>query len=208
MAYATVPTVATGDSWSAAQHNTYIKNNFAALWPYTTAGDMAYATSSSTLTRIPIGTENQMMQISGGVPTWGAAPSSKSALISRVATQSITNSTYTKITFDTETYDNNSFWTAGDPTKIGFVTAGYYRIDGKALFSNNNNNNRVVVFSKTTPTSGAAAAHETINTVNAVMPFTYFYSATANDYLYYWAYQNSGSSLTFTGQLYISYIGT
>jgi hypothetical protein len=53
MAYNAVPTVATGDSWSASQHNTYIRDNFTALWPYTTAGDLAFASASNALSRLP-----------------------------------------------------------------------------------------------------------------------------------------------------------
>lgn len=49
MAYQTVPTVLTGDSWSAAQHNTYIRDNFTTLWPYTADGQIGLTTSATAM---------------------------------------------------------------------------------------------------------------------------------------------------------------
>jgi len=47
MTYTAVPTKSTGDLWTAANHNTYIKDNFAAGVPdiFTTKGDIAVATA-------------------------------------------------------------------------------------------------------------------------------------------------------------------
>lgn len=70
MAYNTVPTVATGNSWSAAQHNTYIRDNFTALWPYTTAGDIAVASSASALSRLPKGVDGTALKMVSGSPAW------------------------------------------------------------------------------------------------------------------------------------------
>jgi hypothetical protein len=72
MAYTTVPTVATGDTWSAANHNTYIKDNFAAVWPGTTAGDMDYYTSATAKSRLAIGTSGTVLTSSGTAPQWSA----------------------------------------------------------------------------------------------------------------------------------------
>lgn len=70
MTYSAVPTVANGDSWSAAQHNTYLRDNEAALWPYTTAGDMAYATASNALGRLGIGGAGAILRSTGSAPSW------------------------------------------------------------------------------------------------------------------------------------------
>lgn len=80
MAYNIVPTVANGDSWSAAQHNTYLKDNMAALWPYTSAGDMPYATASNTLGRVALGAVGAVMYSTGSAPAWLAKPSVDSIL--------------------------------------------------------------------------------------------------------------------------------
>lgn len=69
MSYNVVPTVAQGDSWSAAQHNTYIRDNFSALAPYTTNGDLAYWLSGA-LSRLAVGTAGQILQSTGSAPAW------------------------------------------------------------------------------------------------------------------------------------------
>ncbi len=74
MTYQVVPTVATGDIWSAANHNTYLRDNLAALWPYTTAGDVVYASSASALARLAAGAENQVLKVASGLPVWGNVP--------------------------------------------------------------------------------------------------------------------------------------
>ena len=76
MAYNAVPTVATGDTWSAANHNTYIRDNFAAGIPdiFTSAGDIAYAIAANSATILPIGSSDSILTVSGGVPSWGSGP--------------------------------------------------------------------------------------------------------------------------------------
>lgn len=50
-----------------------------ALQPGTTLGDLAYSSATAnTNTRLGIGTTGQILTVAGGVPTWGAAPSSGS----------------------------------------------------------------------------------------------------------------------------------
>jgi hypothetical protein len=65
MAYATVPTVATGDLWTAANHNSYIRDNFAAGVPdiFTTKGDLAVATGPDAAARLAAGSDGQIMQV-------------------------------------------------------------------------------------------------------------------------------------------------
>lgn len=70
MAFGTVPLVATSDSWTASQHNTYIRDNFAAVWVGTTAGDLNYYTSATAKTRLAIGTANQILRSTGSAPAW------------------------------------------------------------------------------------------------------------------------------------------
>jgi microcystin-dependent protein len=62
MAINFMPTVATGDVWTAAQHNTYLRDNILALFPYTAQGDIAYASSPTTLARLPKPTTKSVLQ--------------------------------------------------------------------------------------------------------------------------------------------------
>jgi microcystin-dependent protein len=70
MAYSAVPAVVTGQTYLASDYNTYIKDNLAALWQYTTAGDIVYATSSSTLSRLGVGANGKVLTVTAGLPAW------------------------------------------------------------------------------------------------------------------------------------------
>lgn len=63
MGYSPVPTVVTGDLWTAANHNTYVKDNLAALWPYLAAGDVAVASGANALARLAIGSAYQVQRV-------------------------------------------------------------------------------------------------------------------------------------------------
>ncbi len=63
MAYTPVPSVSTGDTWSASQHNTYVRDNFAAGVPdiFTTKGDLAVATAADTAARLAVGSNGAVL---------------------------------------------------------------------------------------------------------------------------------------------------
>lgn len=74
MAFTSVATVVTGQTYLASDYNTYIKDNMAALWPFTTAGDTAYASAATSLARLAIGAVGQIYRVNaaGAAPEWGA----------------------------------------------------------------------------------------------------------------------------------------
>ena len=120
--------------WTASQHNTYVRDNFASLWPYTAAGDLAYAASSSSLAKLSSGTEGQILTVSSGVPAW-TDQVQKFCTLKRNANQSISNNSRTNISFDTETFDNFGFFDIASPTVITLPEAGLYRFDGFIRYS-------------------------------------------------------------------------
>lgn len=65
-------TAVTGATYTAAQYNTYTRDNLTAIWVYTTAGDIVYATSATTLARLGIGASGYIMGSSGSAPQWVA----------------------------------------------------------------------------------------------------------------------------------------
>ena len=75
MSYNPVPTVATGDLWTASNHNTYIRDNFSAGIPdlFQAAGDLVYGSAADAAARLPIGANGQILSIAGGLPAWGYA---------------------------------------------------------------------------------------------------------------------------------------
>lgn len=102
----TVPTVANGDSWSAAQQNTYLRDNIEAVWPYTTAGDLSYASAANQLARLGIGAAYKLLRTNsaGNAPEWGGLP---------FATASLYNAT---------AYSNNSTTERDVPNSSGTIT--------------------------------------------------------------------------------------
>ena len=72
MGFNSVPLLATGDWIDAAWGNTYWRDNFAALYPYTAAGDLAYAVSAGgALARLAKPSVNSLLKnTSAGVPSW------------------------------------------------------------------------------------------------------------------------------------------
>lgn len=74
MGFNNVPLLATGDWIDAAWGNTYWRDNFAALYPYTTAGDLAYGVSAGgALARLGIGGAGALLYSGGSAPAWKAA---------------------------------------------------------------------------------------------------------------------------------------
>ncbi len=73
MAYNPVPTVATGDPWSAANHNTYVRDNFAAGVPdiFTAAGQIPYSTAADVAAVLAKPTVASVLKmLDTGVPSW------------------------------------------------------------------------------------------------------------------------------------------
>lgn len=73
MARNAIPLYVTNQLVTAAHSNTYWKNNEAAAWPFTAAGDKAYATAADLLTRQAIGTAGQIQRVNAAInaPMWG-----------------------------------------------------------------------------------------------------------------------------------------
>lgn len=151
MSYQTVPTVATGDSWTAAQHNTYIRDNFTALWPYTDAGDIAYATSATTLGKVGIGTAAQILTSDGSGLTWTDYELSKGVMLIADADQAVPKNVLTDIVWISALMNYSGCWTSG----AGFTVpvTGIYRLDGSVKFASNSTGTRVIALYDGTTTT-------------------------------------------------------
>jgi hypothetical protein len=124
MAYNPHPTVVAGQTWTAAQQNTYVRDNLTALWPYTSAGDVAYATSSNTLARLPIGSAYSVLRVNSGgtAPEWGV-PRLQVCSLTRSADVVVTNA---EIQWDSELIDDANWHTSANNRRITVAEAGRY----------------------------------------------------------------------------------
>ena len=72
MAYTQPVTVVTGQVWTAANQNTYIKANFEAGVPdiFTAAGDLAIASAANAASPLAIGSAGQVLGVVSALPAW------------------------------------------------------------------------------------------------------------------------------------------
>lgn len=128
MTYTPVPEKTTGDLWSAADHNTYIRDNFAAGVPdiFTTAGDMAVASGADAAMRLPIGTTGQLLMVdstkTSKMKYYGAV--GVFARYKKSGAQTLTNNTTAIINFQTQDYDTLSRVATGAAWKFTAGTNG------------------------------------------------------------------------------------
>lgn len=86
-------------------------------------GDLIYASSANTPARLAIGSTNQVLTVSGGVPTWANASSSSFPTFRayKNADQTISANTNTKVTWTTENWDSDNCFASDKftPNKAG-----------------------------------------------------------------------------------------
>jgi hypothetical protein len=138
MAYTPVPTVTTGDLWTAANHNMYIRDNFAAGVPdlYTTKGDLAAATGADAAARLAVGANSTRLVADSAESTglkWSINPMAK---YKRQTTATLATGDWRLIDYATVIYDSDSLVTTGAAWKftVGATTKGYYLVTATVMF--------------------------------------------------------------------------
>lgn len=129
MAYSIVPTVATGDLWTAAQHNTYIRDNFAAGVPdiFTTKGDLAVATGADACSRFAVGSNGYTLEADSAQSVGMKWAGEVAAKARTSGTPSISNNTWTTIDFATVDFQTpGTLITTGASWKFTAPQAGKY----------------------------------------------------------------------------------
>jgi hypothetical protein len=134
--------------------------------PMTTTGDTIYSSSGSTPARLGIGSTGQVLTVAAGVPSW-ATPSAGGAsgpaffVVKSGSTQSITTGVFTKITYDSETFDTDNCFASNTftPTKAGYyqinlATQIYSTTGGSALISAIYKNGSAYCIVATVPLTG------------------------------------------------------
>lgn len=178
-------TAVVGATYTAAQYNTYTRDNFTAIWVYTTAGDIAYASAADALSRLGIGNPYDVMRVNsaGNAPSWGGYIAGMAYLGSN---QSINNVSTTpagvNVEFASAPISNLVTWSAGSPTRLTIGVTGFYifgyvlSIDGGSGYRQANilKNGTDVYLETRYPT----AAGETTNITGADVTLL-----TAGDYL-------------------------
>lgn len=125
MAFNNAFTAVVGATYTAAQYNTHVRDNFTAIWVYTSAGDIVYASSSTALARLAKGTAYQHLRMNSGAtaPEWGGYIAGKA---SRTSNQSIPDVTLTNVQFSAAAFSRLVTWSGGDNTKLTIGATGLY----------------------------------------------------------------------------------
>jgi hypothetical protein len=170
--------------------------------PMTTTGDTIYSSSGSTPARLGIGTTGQVLTVSGGLPSW-ATPSAGSTLvgcsITGTGTQSISSSTWTALTYNSESFDTDAFHdNATNNTRITIPTGkgGKYLITSCCQWSSASGTGRRML--KIYLNGVASSTYFTeLSPAASTYPFNLFtgvMSLSAGDYIETYVNQSSGGS--------------
>jgi hypothetical protein len=182
------------------------------------AGDLLYGTADNTVGRLAIGTAGQVLKVNSGAtaPEWGAASGAATfvgASVFNTTDQTLSNNTFTAVTFNSENWDTDSFHSTSSNTSRMTIPSGKngkYLISGTLAYTGNATGARGFFIYK----NGAAIHYIQIaSSANSVYPnASMVVDAVATDYFEVYAWQNSGGNLDLIGgttneQLQITYLG-
>ena len=167
----------------------------------TTTGDVLYASSANTPARLGIGTTGQVLTVSGGVPAW-ATPGGAALVgcsITATGTQSISSSTWTALTYNSESFDTDGFHdNTTNNTRITIPTGkgGKYQITSCCQWSSASGTGRRMLKIYVNGVASSTYFTET-SPVSSTYPFNLFsgvLTLSAGDYIETFVNQSSGGS--------------
>ena len=216
-------TAGTGISGGGTSGTVTITNSMATA--IDAKGDLIVGTGADTFSRLAVGgTNGHTLQVDSSTSTglkWAAAAGGSTfsgASAWNNAAQSISNATWTKVTWNQERYDTDSYHSTSTNTDRFTAPAGksgYYQATVGARFVGNATGRRIGRFQTNvgTPDAGFGAIEPATNGTNSTyLNMTWTGYIAAGDYVWYEVYQSSGGSLnldnvdTDTGFM-ITYLG-
>jgi hypothetical protein len=191
-----VTTYYTGSAW-ANLDTTGMTN------PMTTTGDTIYSSSGSTPARLGIGSAGQVLTVASGVPSWATPAGGSSTFVGcavfTTSNQSIPNSTYTAINFNSESIDTDAFHSTTTNTSritIPSGKAGKYSIAFNVMYDPSVTGSRSINVYKNGAT--LMGSGEVQGSAGSYVYNSGFFIAelAVADYLEFMIYQTSGGALT------------
>jgi hypothetical protein len=197
------------DTYTQSQANGKFINNTLT----TTTGDIIYASAANTPARLGIGSTDQVLKVSSGIPAWGAVPATTPTFVGTVlrrsTNQTISNATLTAVAFTQETLDTNGFHDNSTNNTRVTIPSGYA---GKYMFiwnqvwtSNSTGYRKANLYLNGASTSqlfSVAAANGDQTSATGTVTF----SASVGDYFEVYVIQNSGGNLDMIDNSYFQVI--
>lgn len=170
-----------------------------------TTGDLLYASGANTLAKRAIGTNGQVLTVSGGVPTWAAAAGGATFVGCQAyqsADQTIANTTWTIVNLNTENFDTDGFHSTSTNTSrmtIPSGKAGKYIIVATASWNNNQTGARNFGLYKNGAFTFYGAVTSPDTDTDMQHHFTWIVDAAVGDYFEVAVRQSSGGNLLMYG---------
>lgn len=163
----------------------------------TTTGALTGTTFSSSYPGLaPTGDGNAAHYLDGtGAYTTPVATAATSCRLRNSATQSITNSTFTALNFDTEDWDTGSMHSGANPSRIIFPTSGKYMLVGQTGFASSAIGRRVLDIWTNGFNIVGRAETDPNQAFQAFVSVSAIVNVNATDYAELYAWQNSGGTI-------------
>jgi hypothetical protein len=202
----TAVTAGTGISGGGTSGAVTITNSMATA--IDAKGDLVIGTGADTFDRLAVGTNGQVLTADSTATTgvkWASASGNSFSGVSltRNSNSTVSNTTWTKVSFDIEQVDVNGYHdNTTNNTRITIPSGqgGYYLVTANVLFSGNATGGRVMSVTKNNASPGTsgtmsqecAGVAAAPNGISSQMVF----NLAAGDYIELQVYQNSGGNLT------------
>lgn len=190
----------TGDAYVPGGTDVAVADGGTNLSSYT-SGDIIYASGSTALSKLGIGSTGAKLQVASGIPAWKGGLSS--FVIYKSAAQSVSYNTITKLLIDTVSVDTGSFFNAANNRVIPTI-AGIYFVQSNIVFTFANGaaaigayvyKNGSAITSLFTPTSAASGSTAFGSSAGTLVSMN-----GSTDYLEIYVYQvTSGTNSQSTG---------
>jgi hypothetical protein len=171
--------------------------------PMTTTGDTIYSSSGSTPARLGIGSAGQVLTVASGVPSWATPAGGSSTFVGcavfTTSNQSIPNSAYTAINFNSEAIDTDAFHSTSTNTSritIPSGKAGKYLVTFHVMYDPAVTGSRSINVYKNGATLMGSGEVEGSAGSYVYNSGSFIAELAVADYLEFMIYQTSGGALT------------